>query len=406
MNTEITQSERAVIGSILLKPKTLDTLSSQLGSSDFYDHQLGRLYSVLVDRHDADLPSDPVTLHPEAKEIFGENPSATLAELFVEVPNAGNVSYYASQVIEASKKRKIGSIAGNIRDDSRSADEVAEHAISQLETIGSRESGTVISAYDAGTELIDSLSANERRRPVFSGIDDVDRIVGGLLPGELQIIAGRPGSGKTALAMQVAKKQSDAFRPVLYVSAEMTKSELVARVLCGMTGIESRVIRQGQASGQMLAQLKEANADLDETPLLIYDKPAPTVQKIRALAKIQKANGGLDLLVVDYIGLMTPRDRRVSRHEQVGEITGMLKQIAKELSVPVIALSQLNREADGALPKLSHLRESGSIEQDADIVLFIHRSGDQSKLIVGKHRHGDTGSFPITFDAARTRFTG
>ena len=404
MNTEITQSERAVIGSILLNPKTLDTLSSQLGSSDFYDHQLGRLYSVLVDRHDADLPSDPVTLLPTAKEIFGETASATLGELFSEVPNIGHVHYYANQVIEASKKRKLGSIAGNIRDDSRSADEVAEHAISQLETIGSRESGTVTSAYDAGTELIDSLSENQSRRPVFTGIDDVDRIVGGLLPGELQIIAGRPGSGKTALAMQVAKKQSDAFRPVLYVSAEMTKSELVARLLCGITGIDSRIIRRGQASDQMMAQLKEANADLDETPLLIYDKPAPTVQKIRALAKIQKANGGLDLLVVDYIGLMTPRDRRVSRHEQVGEITGMLKQIAKELSVPVIALSQLNREADGAEPKLSHLRESGSIEQDADIVLFIHRSGDQSKLIVGKHRHGDTGSFSITFDARKTQF--
>ena len=104
------------------------------------------------------------------------------------------------------------------------------------------------------------------------------------------------------------------------------------------------------------------------------------------------------------IDLMTPRDRRVFWHEQVGEITGMFKQIAKELSVPVIALSQLNREADGAEPKLSHLRESGSIEQDADIVLFIHRSGDQSKLIVGKHRHGDTGSFSITFDARKTQF--
>lgn len=406
MNIDITPSERALVGSILLERTILDTLSSQIGASDFFDQQLGKLYSILVDRNDADLPSDPVALLPTAKEIFGETASATLSELFLEVPNIGHVDYYASQVIEASKKRKLELIADSIRDDSRSADKAVEHAISQLESIGSRESGSVTSAYDAGTELIDSLSENESRRPVFTGIDTVDQIVGGLLPGELQIIAGRPGSGKTAFAMQVAKKQSDAFRPVLYVSAEMTKSELVARVLCGITGIDSRIIRRGQASDQMMAQLKEANADLDETPLLIYDKPAPTVQKIRALAKIQKANGGLDLLVVDYIGLMTPRDRRVSRHEQVGEITGMLKQIAKELSVPVIALSQLNREADGAEPKLSHLRESGSIEQDADIVLFIHRSGDQSKLIVGKHRHGDTGIFSITFDAARTRFTG
>ncbi|MDA8563100.1 AAA family ATPase [Mariniblastus sp.] len=406
--SNIEATERALIGSALLEPSIIDTLSGRIGVSDFYDPQLGSLFSVLVDRNDAGLPSDTVTLLSSAKGIFGATAAATLAELFNEVPHVGHAEYYASQVAEAAKRRKLEIIADDIRDmandDTRSADEVAELAVNRLESVGTHESGLVTSVYDAGTGLIDSLNDGNSRRPIFTGIDSVDRIVGGLLPGEFQIIAGRPGSGKSAFAMQVAKKQSDVLRPVLLVSLEMTKSELVTRILCGMTGIDSRIIRRGQASDEMKVSLKEANDDLNETPLLIYDKPAPTVQTIRALAKIQKAHGGLDLLVVDYIGLITPRDRRISRHEQVGEITGMLKQIAKELEVPVIALSQLNREADGAEPKLSHLRESGSIEQDADIVLFIHRAGNDSKLIVGKHRHGDTGSFPITFDAARTRF--
>lgn len=325
MKTDIIPSERALIGSVLLDSTILDTLSGRICVSDFYDSQLGMLFSVLVDRNDAGEPVDPVTLLPAAKGIFGETAAATLAELFYEVPNVCNAEYYASQVIEAAKRRKLEVIADNIRDmvddDSRSADDVAENAVNRLESIGTHESGSVTSAYDAGAELIDS-----------------------------------------------------------------------------------RIIRRGQASEEMMVRMKEANDDLNETPLMIYDKPAPAVQTIRALAKIQKSIGGLDLLVVDYIGLLTPRDRRISRHEQVGEITGMLKQIAKELEVPVIALSQLNREAEGAEPRLSHLRESGSIEQDADIVLFIHRSGKESKLIVGKHRHGDTGSFPITFDAKRTRF--
>ena len=200
---------------------------------------------------------------------------------------------------------------------------------------------------------MNELNTPTTRRPVFTGIERFDRVAGGLLPGELEIIAARPGNGKTSLAMQIGNRLARLDRPVLFVSLEMRAAELVGRLLCGSTGIDSRHLRRGQVDP---AKFADEIADMAGTPLTIFDPPAATMQRIRAVAKMQKAATGLELLIVDYIGLVQPRDRKIPRHEQVAEITGGLKQLAKELDTPVIALCQLNREADGADPKLSHLR--------------------------------------------------
>ena len=174
-----------------------------------------------------------------------------------------------------------------------------------------------------------------------------------------------------------------------------------------MTDVDSRDVRSGAVDEQGIKKLAEMTITMDGRPLTIYDPPTATMPQIRAMAKMIKGMGGLELLCVDYIGLVTPRDRRSQRTEQVSEIVGSLKRLAKELEVPVLALNQLNRQADNAEPRLSHLALSGSVEQDADIVIFLHRENQNSndfKMIVAKHRHGETGAMTMQFDPSSTSF--
>lgn len=400
--TDIADVESCLIGCYLLDPTKLN--QARLTATDFFDQQLGKLFALLADRYDAGIPIDPVALREPSKAIF-DNPAATLAELFSKVPSVHGAEYYAGLVREASKLRKLQSIADDINDGCTDTTQNSETIIvaveHRLNGLHSDVTNTAITAFDAGMNLIDELATPKKRRPVFTGIESVDQIVGGILPGELEIIAARPGNGKTSLAMQIALQTAKQSRPVLFCSLEMTALELIGRVLCGMAGIDNRNLRRGQVDPR---ELHAANEELEGMPLEIWDPPAATMQKIRGVARMQSE---LDLLIVDYIGLIQPRDRKLPRYEQVTEITAELKQLAKELCIPVIALCQLNRQADGKEPLLSHLRESGSIEQDADVVLFLHRIKEQEdnfKLIVGKHRHGETGKIPIMFNPKATRF--
>jgi len=412
--TEAIIAEKAIIGIFLMDSKLtdsslLDSISGRLKPGDFIDSQFGELYGVMVDRRALDLPIEPPALLPEAKRIFGT--VGTLAELINEVPNTAHADYYADQVIKHSKLRQLEVIASDIAQQTRDATETPESIVAGIEhrlsQIGGDKRNDAATAYDAGIQLIAELDDQAKRRPVFIGIENVDRIVGGIMPGELVVLAARPGNGKTSLAMQMVKRLSSRNRPSLFVSLEMRRTELIARVLCGMAEVDSRIVRSGQASPEQMQRLIAATQELDGQPLTIFDPPTATLPQIRAMARMQKGIGGLDLLCVDYIGLVKPRDRKVTRTEQVSEIVGGLKRLAKELEVPVLALSQLNRQADGTEPRLSHLRESGSVEQDADIVLFLHREGEHSnnfKLIAGKHRHGETGSLTVVFDPRTTTF--
>lgn len=402
------KSEEALIGSLMLDPSQIDRIGSDLSAADFADDQLGKLFAVMQDFHDAGKPAgDTVLLKPAARKIFGESSEQILAELFTKVPHPDHAHYYAEHIRDASRRRKFDNVGAEIRDRcSRGEDskEIAKYVEAILPTIDNGSQTRPTTAYDAAVGLISELGeTSSRRRPVRTGIDRVDRIAGGLMPGELEIIAARPGNGKTSLAMQVAMFTAEQDRPVLVVSLEMTASELVGRVLCGATGVASSQVRQ---RGVDPNQFNNALLELKELPLTIFDPPTATMRQIRAVAKMQSAAGGLELLVIDYIGLVQPRDRRLQRTEQVAEITAAMKQLAKEIDVPVIALCQLNRQADGATPILSHLRESGAIEQDADVVVFLHREDETNfKLIIAKHRHGDTGEIPVAFDGAKTRFS-
>ena len=238
------------------------------------------------------------------------------------------------------------------------------------------------------------------------------------MPGELGILAARPAMGKTALAMQKALHNARQGRRVLFVSLEMRNRELARRLLCQEAELDSRLLRGRRVDAAARARLQAAHEELAGLPIRLWDPASATLAEIRGVARHMRATGGLYLLIVDYLGLIKPSadSKRLQRHEQVQQTSAGLKELAKELCIPVLALCQLNREADGEEPRLSHLRESGAIEQDADMVLLLHhpereqsKSGNQKKriayLIIGKHRHGETGRIKLQWHPSETRFS-
>lgn len=228
------------------------------------------------------------------------------------------------------------------------------------------------------------------------------------MPGEMIVLAARPGCGKTSLAWQICKHNAFRGRNVLFVSLEMRSNELVARTAAGATTVPSSTIRSGNVSADQMSNIESALDELADYPLSIADPATATMEKIKALSRLEKSRRGLQLLVIDYLGLIRHENTKLRKFESMTEISADVKRLAKEIEVPILALCQLNRESDGAEPKLSHLRDSGSIEQDADSVMFLHPEDDKKEnffLIVAKNRHGDTGKVEVQFDAQRTMFT-
>lgn len=399
--------ERELIGCCILDSTCIDIVGRNLSGADFVDDRLGRFFDHLKLLNEAGQPINDVSLLVlESSRFFGDQAHSMIAELAIAVPHASHFGHYAKTIIECSQRRKLLNLSDAIKrktDHGSCPERIVSFADAALSSIGSSGDQRTITAMEAATELIAEIESPSKRRPVLCGIDLIDNVMGGLMPGELQVIAARPGCGKTSFAMQVARRTAVQGRGVLFVSLEMSSTELVARMLASMAEIDGRQLRSGSADVDKLRST--ATYELDGMPLSIFDPPAATMQTIRAVAKIHAARHGLELVVIDYIGLVRPRDNRIPRTEQVAEITGTMKQVAKELELPVIALCQLNRQADGQVPILSHLRESGAIEQDADVVSFLHRENKRDyKFIIAKHRHGQTGDLSISFDAKRTTF--
>jgi replicative DNA helicase len=240
----------------------------------------------------------------------------------------------------------------------------------------------------------------------MTGLDTIDNSLGGLFPGELTVVAARTSNGKTALALQIAEHNAERNRPVLFFSLEMTATELGQRLLCGRTQVDNRDVRKGTVGADDVARLIGETKILATLPLWVWARYGTTLAMIRGLSQIHHSRHGIRMIVVDYIARVKRTDFRMERREFIGEITNGLKDLAKELNVPVLALSQLNREAEGETPSLAMLSESSSVENDADAVLFLHRDREhpETKLIIAKQRHGVTGTFSLYFDGPRTRF--
>lgn len=423
------EAERAVLGSILLDNETLNNVIEILTPDAFYRPAHRSIYQAILELTDRNEPIDLVTLTEYLKsqgELEGVGGSSYLAALVDGVPTAANVVPYAQIVREKSVLRHLVTVATDI---------VSE---------GYQAAGDVDNFLDRAEKMIFEIAQKKVRQPFFkiadvvrdsfkmieelyerkelvtgvpTGFVDLDRMTAGLQPSDLIIIAGRPSMGKTALALNVGYNAAHLKKcPVAIFSLEMSKEQLVQRLLCTEAKVNASKMRSGYLSKEDWERLTQAAGKLSETEIFIDDTPALDILTLRAKARRLQRERGLGLLIVDYLQLMRGVGKTESREREISEISLSLKALAKELSIPVIALSQLNRMVENRrppIPQLADLRESGAIEQDADVIAFIYREEVYDKetlnkgvaeIHIGKQRNGPTGIVRLAFNGSLTRF--
>jgi len=428
------EAEQSVLGAILVRPEVMDRIADVIVPEDFYREAHGRIYKAMLDLYGKGEPVDLVTVSALLKErgqLEGVGGPAFLAGLSEQVGFAANADYYANLVRDKAVLRRLldctqeiaSACLSPVEDVAEFLDE-AEHKIFQVAEAKVRPGFAPISA------LVDNeiatLEAIWGRKDgaltgVTSGFADLDNYTAGFQASDLIILAARPSMGKTALALNIAFNaayKSKPPAPVAFFSLEMSKEQLVRRLLSAEGRVDASQIRRAAfLTGDEWTRLQEAAGLLLDCPIYIDDTPAATVLDIRAKSRRLKADGKLGLIIIDYLQLMQGRAELSSREQQISEISRSLKGLAKELNVPVIALSQLSREPEKRerkRPQLSDLRESGAIEQDADVVMFIYRdevyrkdSADNqgiAEVILGKQRNGPIGTVKLHFEARFTRF--
>lgn len=427
-------AEKGVLGSILLDPDIADEVAMVVRPEDFYAEANEKLYRHLQEMHDAGGRID-TTLLLERLRSAGDleriGGVAYLAEVAHAVPYAANAVYYAEIVRAKSTLRALIHASTEILRcayeptlDPREMVGRAEEMIFAVHDERSSDKVTTVqNVLVEAFERIDARLEHGEGAGVPTGFTDLDTMTGGLHESELIIVAARPSMGKTAFATNIAENiviQSNVA--TLFVSLEMAKLELGQRLLCSQGRIDANKFRSGHLSKEDRQKLVEASAKLGQAPLFIDDSPSRTCTEIAACARRLKRKNNLGLVVIDYLQLIQPDDPRDPRQEQVAKMARRLKGLARELKIPIICLAQLNRQneqgKEGHRPKLSHLRESGAIEQDADVVMFVHREeyyhsreeameagiAGQAEIIVGKQRNGPTGDVKLAWLGQFTRF--
>jgi len=376
------EAERSVLGSILLDASRLDEIGSVLSKDAFYNAAHGVVWQAILGLHDSRRPVDALTLASDLRrrgEFEAVGGAAYLAELAQAVPHSHHAAYYAKLVKRAADQRRIIHLATEAL---RDAYDPAAEPSEVLDRLESSAAEIRIGDYDTdpvdlsvamveAMDRADKLQERGNHAGRLTGLVDLDEQIGGFFPQELVIVAARPGIGKSAFALQIANRNAYHGRLVYFASLEMSRAELAMRIMCSWGNVNNRDVRAGKMHQDDKGRLVEASAKLSGGRLKIHDRPAMTVADVRRSAR-RFAKGGLSMVFVDYLQLMTPADRKSPREQQVAAMTRELKQLAKELDVPVVVLCQLNRAAEGERPRLSNLRESGAIEQDADVVIFLY----------------------------------
>src|SRR5271157_5276222 len=425
------EAERALLGSILLDNSALNMALEVVGKDDFFSEAHRITFEKMVGISEKNRTIDLVTLSEElskdgqTEKVGG---AAYLAALTDGVPIGTSVavSEYSRIVEEKSLIRRLINASNNVisrclegTDDPDTLIDLAQSQVFDLaeQKVQSGFSNIRDIVKSSFGTIDDLLDRGQRVTGIETGFEDLDNMTSGLHPGELVVVAARPSLGKTALALNIASHAAiKHHKTVGLFSLEMSKESLVIRLLCSEAETDSHKLRSGFSSREDWNKLTRALGRLGDAPLLIEDTPALSIMQIRAKARRLKMERGLDLVIVDYLQLVSGQGRFENRTQEVSYISRGLKSIAKELKVPVLALSQLSRAPEqrpGQRPQLSDLRESGSIEQDADVVIFIFRErkaaeeqeaeegfvqgGSETRLIVGKQRNGPTGDVPVVF---------
>lgn len=417
-------AEMGVVGSLLINPNAIYDIGDTVAEEDFHDPAIGKMFAHLKAMHEAGEKID-VTLFVNRLKSKGDfetiGGAAFIAKVGRSVANAAHALHYANIVATNATKRRLmaAGIDTYAKASAASSDplEVAQALRVEVDAIENRNTSTVKSVAEAIDEAINKIVANhekEQQPGVTIDLNEFDSDIGGLFPDELTVLAARPGKGKTSLALQVAFAVANRGENVLFASLEMSSTELVTRYLAGDAFVDHTRIRSGRIDERDIAKLREAGEQLKPASLTINDLSRQSVASIRANAHKMKSRSGLELVVVDYIGRVTPANAKQPRHEQIGNIAADLKGLARDVNAPVLALCQLRRETERngkhSRPCLSDLRESGRIEEEADSVIFIHRDNGpegerEAELIVAKNRNGSTKTFCLDWNPLRTQFS-
>lgn len=426
------ESERALLGALLLKPDAVHDVSDLIHPDSFYAEKHRIIFSMMRELAERGEPIDLLSLSQRLQDqglLERGGGRSYLAELIGAAPAPGNFNHYADIVSRKSLMRGLidasYAITESAYDESRETMEVLDEAEKLVYALGNASVSHKFTAIgDKVHEAWDRIEALSKKedgiRGVPSGFPTLDNLLSGFHPSDLVILAARPSCGKTSLALDIARNAAVRHNvPVGIFSLEMSSEQIIDRMLSAESFVDSWKLRTGQVRGEDdFGRIRDALETLSKAPIYIDDKPGNNILAMRAVARRLKRERGIGLIVVDYLQLMAPTTTKASDSmvQQVTEISRSLKGLARELNVPVIALSQLSRavEQRGGRPRLSDLRDSGSIEQDADVVMFIHREDKANKdsdrpgiaeILVEKHRNGPTGMAELYFDEKRTSFT-
>jgi len=405
-------SEQAVLAAALLDLTLLDKAqASKLGKADFSTPEYGELYDRLCRlRLMGDAAGESGTV--QAIQESGVGKEALRAMLDMGEIYRLDFRLHVRRVIDASRMAKLAKAVEGVAERIEAREPISD-TLEWLEAeLQQVKANREMKLYDCTALGEMSIAAKRIETTVdaYTGLSELDDLIGGFHAGDLCVLAARASVGKTAFAMQIAEHNANRGRPVLFVSLEMDAVDIFDRLIANDTGISASRLRGGRKSlsDNDLERIANSATSYHDLPLTVYAPSKSTTNDIRTAARIAQARHGLNLIVIDYLSFIRHPERRMERREQIGEICKELKRLAKDLKVPVIVLSQLNRMAEGEVPTLAMLRESGSVEEDADQVVFVHRAERTSvdgQLIVAKNRHGQCGSVEVDWNGTGMRYS-
>lgn len=416
------EAEKALIGALLLEPAKVDEVSGIVGPDSFYLPVAQAAFRAIQQLVNAGKAVDPLTVFDKLRKAgqADETTSDWLVEALNATPHAAHAAYYAQQVAERWDRRSLIYAATDAIAEAHEPTSEIESALSTAETriheVIARRSNGNHEATDIKSVLFATLEQIHSGKKVGkdTGFVDLDAMTGGLQPGSLVILAARPSVGKTTFAGNLAAGLAEKGTGVLVFSLEQSRTELAARFLASDSGVGD-LMRGRSLSPAEAAKIMESASRLESLPIEIDDTTPRTVAQLVAWSRIRTRRAGIGCVIVDYLQLIEPADRRIPREQQVADVTRQLKHAARQLKIPIVALAQLNRDIEkreDKRPRLADLRESGAVEQDADMIWFLDRPGlyredvDESEayLWVAKHRNGKTGNVPLYWDGPTFSF--
>lgn len=423
------EAEQSVVGSMIMDKDAITTASEIISSEDFYQHQYGLLFDAMVELFNEGKPVDLITLQEKMKEK--ELPSELssiefIRDLMTAVPTSANVKYYANIVREKATLRRLIKVTESITNECYLNREKLEVILEETEkqvfdVVQNKSSGDFVSIKDIVIKSLESIESAAKNKGSVTGIAtgfyDLDYKTAGLQPSDLILIAARPSMGKTAFVLNIAEYVAVKSNITTAIfSLEMSKDQLVKRIISMNSKVDSQAIRSGELQDDDWVKLVESARSIGNSNLIIDDTPGISIGELRSKCRKFKLEHNLGLVIIDYLQLMSGGKKAESRQQEISDISRSLKALAREISAPVIALSQLSRAVEqrpDKRPMLSDLRESGAIEQDADVVMFIYRDdyynhdsedAGVSEIIIGKQRNGPTGTVKLKWLSQYTKF--